>query len=349
MRTALAAAAMLLAAAHAAEACRCAPPRLEESFANAEVVLLGKLESVAPRGDELALRFVATTPAWRPAIRDTAITCLTAASTASCGIEPRPGATYLLFASRDDAADALRVHACDGTRVWSAGDEAPPPDFADVPARFVVQQLDALAGMDVLRAVAAHAPDAADPANDVLVGLLDLPALAHGGDVSVRDAPRADAARHATVRSYDDLASREVDYEVAAAVVLARVDGWSRVRLADGRAGWVAPGDAGTWFPYAELPVNRLAYLNGHWSGFVWPDPGAGLPARSGRKDPAGREEYTVDVHESTLVGGLPWFRVSLLAEDPCEGGSDRAELTGWVPAYGADGEPTVWFWSRGC
>lgn len=348
MRAALGVALTLLVAPPAGEACRCAPPGLEPSFANADVVLMGRLESAEPHGDELSLRFVAAAPAWKGAIHDPAITCLTAASTASCGIEARPGATYLVFAARDDAG-ALRVHACDGTRVWRSGDEAPPPDFADVPARFVVQQLDALAGMAVLRLVATHAPDASDPANAALVGLLDLKALAHGGSVPLRDAPRADAALLATARSYDDVASREVGYEVPAAVVFARVDGWSRVALADGRSGWVAPEDAGTWFPYAELPVNRLAYLNGHWSGFVWPDPGAGLPARSPRKDPEGREEYTVEVHESMSVGGLPWFRVSILAEDPCEGGSDRVESSGWVPAYGADGEPTVWFWSRGC
>ncbi len=349
MRSALLIVVMSVAAAPAADACRCVPPRLDTSFANADVVLLGKLESVEPRGEELALRFVAAAPVWKPAVKDTAITVLTARSTASCGIEPRPGATYLVFAARDGEADVLRVNTCDGTRVWSAGDEAPPPDFPDVPARSVTQQLDAMAGMEVLRAVAANAPDAADPGNDTLVGLLDLKALAHGGTVPVHEAPRAAAARLVDVRTYDDVVSREVDYEIAAAVVFARVDGWSRVRLADGRAGWVAREDAGTWFPYEELPVNRLAYLNGHWSGFVWPDPGAGLPARSARKDPAGREEYTVDVHESMRVGGLPWFRVSILAEDPCEGGSDRAELSGWVPGYGADGEPSVWFWSRGC
>ncbi len=349
MRSAILAAAMSVAAVQTADACRCVPPRLDASFANADVVLHATLESVEPRGDELALRFVAAAPVWKPAVKDTAITVLTAASTASCGIEPRPGATYLVFAARDGDAEALRVHACDGTRIWSAGDEAPPPDFPDAPARFVAQQLDALAGMEVLRAVAAGAPDAADPANEALVGLLDLKALAHGGTVPLRAAPRADAALLVTVDSYGGVESREVDYEVAAAVVSARVDGWSRVTLADGRAGWVAPEDAGTWFPYAELPVTRLAYLNEHWSGFVWPDPGAGLPARSARKDPAGREEYAVDVHESTLVGGLPWFRVSILAEDPCEGGSDRAELTGWVPGYGADGQPSVWYWSRGC
>ncbi|MBZ0267806.1 hypothetical protein K8I85_06590, partial [bacterium] len=240
------------------------------------------------------------------------------------------------------------VDTCSGTRVHLApGGE--PAGFDDVPARFVPGQLNALSGMDVLRDVSAHAPREDDPDGTQLIGLLDLKGLAHGGVAPVREARDLAAEPIAVIRSYDDVESREFAYEQPGAVVLARVDGWSRVRLPDGAAGWIAPEDAGTWFPYAELPVRRLNYLTGHWSGYVWPDAGAGLPVRSPRRHAPGREEYPAEVHESMLVGGMIWFRVDVLNGNPCDGGDVRPELSGWVPGYGADGEPTVWFWSRGC
>lgn len=311
----------------------------------------------------------------------------TAASTATCGVPVVVGATYVAFAFEEPvlpgAADvsgaeapvpssprpALRIDSCSGTRIYRLPGQADPEGFRDVPGRLVPSRLDALGGAVVLRDVVERMPDADDPANGSLVGLLDLKALAHGGVVPVHSrlpenvtadtAPAAptDAPIAAppglpvldTVRSYADVVSREVGYEVGAAVVLARVAGWSRVRLADGRAGWVAPADAGTFFPYEELPVRRLAYLTGSWSGYLWPDPGAGIPVRSARKGTEPREEYAVEVRESRVVGDLVWFRVALYEEGPCEGGDPGFEAGGWVPGYGADGDPTAWYYSRGC
>ena len=153
--------------------------------------------------------------------------------------------------------------------------------------------------------------------------------------------------------SWDGILSREVGYEQPAAVVFSRVDGWYRIRLPDARPdaryGWIGPEDAGTWFPYAELPVNSLAYLTEAWSGHVWPEPGAGIPARSPRRATQERHEYAVEVHESAVVGGTIWFRITLLSGSPCEGGDVGPELSGWVPGYGPGGEPAAWYYSRGC
>ena len=59
--------------------------------------------------------------------------------------------------------------------------------------------------------------------------------------------------------------------------------------------------------------------------------------------------EYAVEVHESALVGGMPWFRVDVLSGSPCEGPEARVARSGWVPGYDAVGRPQVWFYSRGC
>ena len=206
-----------------------------------------------------------------------------------------------------------------------------------------------VSALDVLREVAANQPSATDHDNDTLIGLLDIKSLAHGVSVPVHAAANQQSPVIRVVEDYDDIETLESGYEVRSAVVLARIDGWYRVRLAGGTPGWIAPEHAGTWFPYNALPVRRLAYLNEHWSGFVWPDSGAGIPARSGLRFSQRRNQFAVEVHESQLVGGVVWFRVSVLVASPCDGGEARATLSGWVPGYGADGEPTVWFHSRGC
>lgn len=364
--------------------CRCAPRTLDAYFAGADEVVLATLAR-AESGDttggsagSVALHLVLAERPWKRAgprsleVGDT-VRYRTASSTAACGVPVVVGATYVAFAFEDatggEGAPVLRVDTCSGTRIYRLPGQGDLEGFQDVPGRFVPSRLDALGGAAVLRDVVERMPDADDPANGTLVGLLDLKALAHGGvvpvhsrlpeDVTADTAPAAptDALAAAppglpvldTVRSYADVVSREVGYEVGAAVVLARVAGWSRVRLADGRTGWVAPADAGTFFPYEELPVRRLAYLTGSWSGYLWPDPGAGIPARSARKGTEPREEYAVEVRESLVVGDLVWFRVALYEEGPCEGGDPGFEAGGWVPGYGADGKPTAWYYSRGC
>jgi len=365
--------------------CRCVPRTLDEYFAGADEVVLATLARAEESGDtaggsagSVLLHLVLAERPWKRAgtrsleVGDT-VRYRTAASTATCGVPVVVGATYAAFAFDDEAADAerpaLRVDTCSGTRIYRLPGQSDPEGFQDVPGRFVPSRLDALGGAAVLGEVTERMPDADDPANGTLVGLLDLKALAHGGyvrvharlpeDVTADTEPPAPTEVLAaappglpvldTVRSYADVVSREVGYEVGAAVVLARVAGWSRVRLADGRAGWVAPADAGTFFPYEELPVRRLAYLTGSWSGYLWPDPGAGIPVRSTRKGTEPREEYAVEVRESRIVGDLVWFRVALYEEGPCEGGDPGFEAGGWVPGYGTDGEPTVWYYSRGC
>jgi len=338
--------------------CRCPQQELSAYYEEASEVVMARLTGADEHSEnQRRLRMEVLAPAWKTAASETdrtlrpgdTVTYRTARSTATCGVQPVEGAVYLVFA-HPDADGERRVDTCSGTRIHSGGGtEGGDGGFVDVPSRFVVSRLDALSGLDALRGVAAAAPDSADPGNASMVGLLDLEPLAHGGVVRVRDAPGEDATVLTTIDGYEDVVSREVGYEVGAAVVLARRDGWSRVRLDDGTSGWIAGEEAGTWFPYAELPIRRLAYLTGSWSGHVWPDPGAGNPARSARAGDL-RGKVPVTVEESRTVGGLPWFRVAILSSNPCEGPEEAApELSGWVPGYGADGEPTVWYWSRGC
>lgn len=340
-------------------ALECAPPAqtLAEFYAAADEVAFARLEASVARGTTRVLRMTVVETPWKawasrpnPLRVDDGVEYVSEVFPPECALPLETGAVYVVFAAPDSASPStLRVDGCTGSRVYVSASGANPQGFDDVPGAFVASQLDALSGMDVLRAFSANYPDESDPENATLVGMLDLDNLAHGGTVPVREGRDVESPLLATVASYDEVESREVGYEVGAAVAFARAEGWTRIRLADGRFGWVAPDDAGTWFPYGELVVNRLNYLTGEWSGHVWPDLGAGIPARSSNKVSAEREEYAAEVIESTTVGGTLWFRVNVLSVNPCEAGERRVGLSGWIPAFGPTGQPTAWYYSRGC
>lgn len=283
------------------------------------------------------------------------VSYVTAATSAECGIQGVEEGVYVLFARRgdgDDGAETFHVDSCSGSRVLLAPGMDQPGSFVDVPARFVMQQLNGLAGMEVLSRVVAHAPgpDAVAPTADdraALLGLLDVSGFSHAGFARLYAEPDPDSELVVEVPAYDALVTRESGYEEPAAVVLARQGGWYRLRSTDGRSGWLPPDLAGTWFPYPEIALNRLNYIDAPWHGFVWPSPGAGLPVRA-PDDPA-RREVAIEVLEQTDVGGFPWLRINVLSGSPCEVAEPRTVVSGWIPAWAPDGAPQVWYYSRGC
>lgn len=336
-----------------ASACRCAQRGLAEYFDEAETVAVGTLVEVEEQGDSRLLHFDLPGPSYKgeplhPA--GTRLTALTSASTASCGVQPELSAIYVIFAYRGDGdGEPLRIDTCSGSRVYLPASGEPPLGFDDVPARYVPQQLNGLAGLEVLRKVAAKAPRANFQENELLIGLLDMAPLAHGGHVDVYSAPDRSLEPLARVTDYAALQSREYSYEQPATIVYTMLPGWYRIRLTDGRFAWASADDVGTFFSYPELAVNRLNYLTDNWSGFVWPEAGAGLPQRDPRIGSDERAEYPVEVHEIALIGGMPFLRITLLEGDVCSGEEPRKGLGGWIPAFGSNGQPTAWFWSRGC
>lgn len=334
-----------------ADACRCAQRNLAEYFAAADTVAMGRLVSVDEQEDSRVLQFELVGPSYKGTpVRPTRsnLRVVTSDSTASCGVQPEMAAFYVIFAYRD-ADEELRIDSCSGSRVHLPSSGGEPVGFNDVPARFVAQQLNGLSGIEALRDVSLHAPraDAAD--NETLIGLLDLAPLAHGGNLDLYPAPDESATPLARIEDYAALENREYSYEQAGAIVYAKLPGWYKLRLADGRFAWAPVANTGTFFAYPELAINRLNYLTGNWSGFVWPEPGAGLPTRDLRVGNEGRAEYPVEVHEMALIGGMPFLRITVLQGEICSGTEARKGTSGWIPAFGRNGKPTAWFWSRGC
>lgn len=350
-----------------AAACRCAPPGLHAAYDRADLVAFAEVVARTARGSDwtLALKPIGEPYKGRFDARGEFIT---AASSAGCGIAAGVGGRLLVFGERDSAHPARwQLHSCNGSREF--GTDGPAADFADVPARHVLAQLQARHAATLLQQVARAAPGDDNPRSTRLVGLWR--ADGNAGRV-LRLQPGIEAPILAELPGVMPLVTREIAYEEPAAVVYARQPGWLRVRLKPASRpggsngfGWLAEpqagsGDAGPraaasgFTPYAELLPGRLTYLTAHWLRLLWPEPGAGLPlslrpAGAGATGLPPRQEWPAVVHESRKVGHLLWLRVDLLDRSPCEEATPRLVGSGWTPAYGTTGEPAAWFYSRGC
>ncbi len=353
----------LAPACGSAVGCRCQERALADYWTEADEVVVGRFVGYgaatpsASAAGTRELRFELTAGPHKvagPSVsrRDRTIAYRSPTSTAACGVQGVEGSLYVLFAHRVEGEPALRIDSCSGTRVLSAPGIDQAGGFLDVPARFVIQQLNGLAGNDVLAEVIANAPtaDAVAPTADptrALLGLLDVAGFTHAGFARLHVQPDTASPLLTEIASYEALETRESGYEEKAAVVQARANGWYRLRLSDGREGWLPPDLAGTYFPYPDIALRRLNYIPKPWHGFVWPVAGAGLPVRT--PDDPSRREVAIEVLERMDIGGFPWLRVEVFSESPCEVPEPNAIASGWIPAWAPDGAPQVWYYSRGC
>lgn len=349
----------VLLIADAAHACRCAQRPLADYFAAADVVVVGRAVQTWIDPADARRRRVRFEVAAKPYKGDpgTVDGFATPVDSAACGYAVELGREYVVFASRRPDDRLAWFDTCTGTRSIDRDSAEGARDFADVPADAVLPRLSALrdaAGSDPRASAAAVLPLPGDP-QAILVGLLELPGLlpapegtpVPGRKVAVFASPHDDAAVLATVREAAQLTTREYAYEALGALVPARRPGWYRLRLADGREGWVRAADAGAFHPLGELLVNRLTYLGPHWDGWVWPSAGAGYAQRAGRR--VAHHEQPVRVVATESIGDTLWLQVEILDADPCEGGEVGVAHAGWVPAYTPGGELIAWFHSRGC
>ena len=273
-----------LAASPSLDSCRCAERTLAEYFEAADEVFAATLVGTEDFAEgQRRFRFERVGEAYKlPGAEGPAPPYVSSTSSAACGVPVDSGAVYLVFAEHDPEAGVAWMNSCNGTRIHRASDGS-TRGFPDVPPRFLVSRLEALAGLAALDRVAGSAPDPADPDNETLVGLLDVSAFTHAPEVPLFAAPDPGAPVLASVSGYEALEHRESGYEVDAAVVYALVDGWYKVRRSGGDFAWLPPDAAGTWWPLAELLPGRLAYLTLDWDRWIWPPtPAKGRRSRFG-------------------------------------------------------------------
>lgn len=145
------------------------------------------------------------------------------------------------------------------------------------------------------------------------------------------------------------LPTREYDYEMPAAIVLDRHDGWFKVRLDKGTA-WLQASPLDRFMPLEELfeefvGVTEIAQS---FSGRLVDAPGR--PATSA--SPRVVASQPVRVIEIRSVGGQAWAQVEVFDHSVCtapDNGPPRVIARGWVPLHDSSGEATIWFSSRGC
>lgn len=160
----------------------------------------------------------------------------------------------------------------------------------------------------------------------------------HGGCEGLKVSVHRGAAK-------DDLPTREFDYEAPGAIVLERRDGWIKIRLRDG-VGWFKPSPVDRFMPLSDLYEEfvgvtaisksftaRLVTTPGMLGGAILPRVVPEQPVR------------VAEVRDE-------WVKVEVLNNSVCtaaDNGPPEVIATGWLPLHDANGEPSIWFSSRGC
>jgi hypothetical protein len=160
----------------------------------------------------------------------------------------------------------------------------------------------------------------------------------HGGCDGLKVSVHRGAAK-------EELPTREFDYESPGAIALERRDGWVKIRLHEGVA-WFRPSAVDRFMPLSDLyeefvgvtAINksftaRLVSTPGMLGGPILPRVSPAQPVR------------VAEVRDE-------WVKVEVLNTSVCtaaDNGPPEVIATGWLPLHDADGEPSIWFSSRGC
>lgn len=143
--------------------------------------------------------------------------------------------------------------------------------------------------------------------------------------------------------------TRETDYESRALAVYGRERDYYLVGTPDGGRAWLRERETGAAHPIEQLLINRLNYLTPSWDLHVRDSAGTHMPPRKVAVPKAEDGEYPAKVLEFASRPDGMWIHVEIFNESPCDGGTPKLVGTGWIPLYGVDAKPTVWFYSRGC
>ena len=159
----------------------------------------------------------------------------------------------------------------------------------------------------------------------------------HGGCEGLRvHVYKGDGARVAA------LPTEEFDYEAPAAIVLEEQKPWFRVRLSNGAA-WVRGSENNEYYPLEELLFNGLTYIADASEPALRDHPDGVVVATASPGD-------SVQVVDFMTVDNQLWLLVEVLSHSVCESSDEpRVLFQGWLRAHGSSGQPSVWFYSRGC
>ena len=165
----------------------------------------------------------------------------------------------------------------------------------------------------------------------------------HGGceglEVSVHEGDRR-----------SELPTREYDYEAPGAIALERRGQMVKIRLSGGRSAWVSSPPS-RFMSYESLleEFTGVTFFTDAFNGALRAAPGLTV---ANRPAAAAKPGQPARIIESRRVGDRLWLHVEVFNHSLCDAGAQgppEAVARGWLLAHADDGEPTVWFSSRGC
>ena len=146
-----------------------------------------------------------------------------------------------------------------------------------------------------------------------------------------------------------ELPTLEYDYEMPAAIVLEHHNDWFRIRLHE-QSAWLKASVVDQFMPLSDLfeEFVGVTAISKSFSGRLVGSPGALTGPILPRVVP-NQPVRVIEIRESL---GRSWVQLEVLSNSACTAGKDgppEVIATGWLPLHDNDGEPTVWFSSRGC
>jgi hypothetical protein len=147
-----------------------------------------------------------------------------------------------------------------------------------------------------------------------------------------------------------ELPTREFEYEAPAAIVLDRRGEAYKIRLGGSRSGWVM-SPANRFMPVESLleEFTGVTFFTDAFNGELRAAPGLTV---ANKVISQARPAQPARVIESRRIGDRLWLHVEVFTHSLCDAaaqGPPESIARGWLPAHANDGEPTVWFASRGC
>jgi hypothetical protein len=142
-----------------------------------------------------------------------------------------------------------------------------------------------------------------------------------------------------------ELPTREYDYEMPGAIVVEHRDGWFKVKLHE-RSAWLKASPLDHFMPIAELYEEFVGVtaINPSFTGRLSSAPSTATGPIMPRVVPS-QPVRVVEIRGE-------WVRVEVLSNSACTAANDgppEVVATGWLPLHDREGDPTVWFSSRGC
>ncbi len=147
-----------------------------------------------------------------------------------------------------------------------------------------------------------------------------------------------------------ELPTREYDYEAPAAIVLDQQGQMFKIRIAEKSTGWVQSAPA-RFMSFETLmeEFTGVTFFTVSFDGALRAAPGATV---SNPPTASAKPGLPARVIETRRLGDRLWLNVEVLNHSMCDAaasGPPELAATGWLLAHADNGEPTVWFASRGC